>query len=62
MLTLTFSRDRETKNTILFREDGPDTPAIGPLYVQKHALAKLGNPEKLAVVIGDPKEFAGGAS
>ncbi len=40
----------------MFREDGGDI-AVGPLYVQKSALEKLGNPEKIAVVIGTPEEF-----
>jgi len=61
MITRSFTRVRETKNTILFQEDGGDI-AVGPLYVQKSALEKLGNPEKLAVVIGTPEEFENGGA
>jgi len=53
MLTLTFEKEKETKNTVRFqereRDDGP--PIIGTLYVQKYALKQLGNPETLTVTI-----------
>lgn len=39
---IVFKFEKETKNAIRFREEG-DVPAIGPLYVQKHALQALGN-------------------
>ena len=37
--TLTFTREKDTKNTIRYQEvnDGPDV-VIGPLYIQKHFL------------------------
>jgi hypothetical protein len=58
MLTLTFARERETKNTIRYAEQGADAEqAVGTLYVKKSALAKVGNPETIGVVIGDVKEF-----
>jgi hypothetical protein len=39
--TLTFTRERETKNTIRYSEDvNGTTPAIGTLYVQKWLLGK----------------------
>ena len=37
-----FEFEKETKNAVRFREVG-DVPLIGPLYVQKHALAALGD-------------------
>lgn len=42
---LTFTFDRETKNTIRFAEkvaDQLDTPSIGTVYVAKAALKSLG--------------------
>jgi hypothetical protein len=50
--TLTFTLERETKNTIRYAEDASGKPpAIGTLYVQKWL---LGNepPRKLAITIG----------
>jgi hypothetical protein len=55
-LTLTFTLERETKNTIRYSEDAnADPPAIGTLYVQKWL---LGNepPRKLTITIGDSEE------
>lgn len=52
-LTLEFEREKETKNTIRFQElengDGPKV--VGTLYLQKYAVKKLGNPEKLRVTL-----------
>jgi hypothetical protein len=51
VLTLTFTIERETKNTIRYQEQtNGKPPAIGTLYIQKWA---LGNPppQKLAVSI-----------
>lgn len=45
VIALTFSFERETKNTIRFQEvlaDSLDTPQIGTLYVAKAALKSLG--------------------
>ena len=34
--TVTFNKDKETKNTIRYQETGPkDKIIIGPLYIQK---------------------------
>lgn len=48
--TLTFTQERETKNTIRYQETS-DVPAIGTLYVQKHLWAELGKPENLTIEI-----------
>jgi hypothetical protein len=51
--TLTFTLERETKNTIRYAEDASGKPpAIGTLYVQKWL---LGNepPRKLTITIGE---------
>jgi|WetSurMetagenome_2_1015567.scaffolds.fasta_scaffold1700155_2 hypothetical protein len=43
--TISFTFEKETKNTLRFTEDVPtslDTPAIGTLYVQKQTLKDLG--------------------
>lgn len=36
-ITRTFTKDRETKNTVRYAEDG-DVVAVGTLYVQKSEL------------------------
>jgi hypothetical protein len=38
-MTLTFTRERETKNTVRFQEQVAENDAavIGTLYIQKHA-------------------------
>lgn len=54
MLTLKFTRERETKNTVRFTEEVSDndaTPVVGTLYVAKRALAKIGTPNHLIVTI-----------
>ena len=52
-LDVLFSFDRATKNTGRYQEivelDGEEI--IGTLYVQKKALALLGNPQKLRVTV-----------
>lgn len=51
-ITANFVREKETKNTIRFQEEvGENPPIIGTLYVQKFAVNKLGNPNKLTVTI-----------
>ena len=51
-LILTFTLERETKNTIRYSEEADaDPPAIGTLYVQKWLLGDE-PPEKLTVTIG----------
>jgi hypothetical protein len=50
--TLTFTLERETKNTIRYQEDSNGKPpAIGTLYVQKWLLGKE-PPKKLTITIG----------
>ena len=54
--TLTFTLERETKNTIRYSEDTDGKPpAIGTLYVQKWLLGKE-PPEKLTITIGEAEE------
>jgi hypothetical protein len=51
--TLTFTLERETKNTIRYSEDASGKPpAVGTLYIQKWL---LGNepPRKLTITIGE---------
>lgn len=49
--TLTFTVERETKNTVRYQEQTDGTPpAIGTLYVQKWALGQ-DTPQKITVVI-----------
>lgn len=52
---LSFTMEKETKNTIRFQEeqDDPDErPAIGTLYITKKALVALGgNAKKLRVTV-----------
>jgi hypothetical protein len=53
-IVLDFVTERETKGTFRFAEDGvPDgeRPVVGTLYVNKAALASIGNPETLVVTI-----------
>jgi hypothetical protein len=51
--TLTFTLERETKNTFRYSEDADaDLPAIGTLYVQKWLLGDK-PPEKLTITIGE---------
>jgi hypothetical protein len=54
--SFTFTRERETKNTMRYQEDvAPgDQPAIGTLYIQKHALKDLGAAEQITVTIATP--------
>jgi hypothetical protein len=57
MLKVRFNKERETKNTVLYREQN-EPPYIGALYVQKHALKTMttgaaGYPETLLVTISD---------
>ncbi len=54
--TITFTLERETKNTIRYAEDANGKPpAIGTLYVQKWLLGKE-PPEKLTITIGETEE------
>ena len=54
--TLTFTLERETKNTIRYQEEADGKPpAIGTLYVQKWLLGKE-PPQKLTITIGEAEE------
>jgi len=51
--TLTFTLERETKNTIRYAEDASGKPpAIGTLYLQKWLLGE-NPPQKLVVTVGE---------
>lgn len=51
-MTATFVVEKETKNTIRFSEEPADGPPItNTIYVQKWAIANLGNPDKIRVTI-----------
>lgn len=50
-LVLAFEQEKPTKNTIRYQEVVESEMVVGTLYVQKAACAKLGNPQKLSVVI-----------
>ena len=56
-LSLTFKRERETKNTVRFAEQQPEGGAtsIGALYLQKPAARDLGDPELLSVTVAAAK-------
>ena len=51
-LTLTFRRERETKNTVRYEEVVTDAPSVvGTLYLQKWAHNRLGEPETITVQV-----------
>jgi len=49
-VTIKFSKEKETKGTFRYTEEGDD-PKVGSLYIKKPAAAELGNPESITVVI-----------
>jgi hypothetical protein len=52
-VTVTFAKEKETKNTVRFAEqvkDGEDA-LVGVLYVQKGTAGVLGNPETLTMTL-----------
>ena len=53
MKKIKFEMERTTKNTIRFNEvvGTMDTPVIGTLYVQKHALKEINYKEGQALVV-----------
>ncbi len=53
MATLTFVREKDTKNTVRYAESTPpgQAPVVGTLYVQKSWLASTSPPERLLVTI-----------
>jgi len=53
-LTVILERERETKNTVRFAEQENAEglpPAVGTLYIQKFAVRRLGNPDKIKLTI-----------
>lgn len=50
-ITITFDKERDTKNTVRFQEQNDQAPVIGTLYVQKWALNQLGNPQTIQLTI-----------
>lgn len=56
--TITFTKERDTKNTVRYQEDFSEQPPIvGTIYLQKWALGQ--NPlEKLSITIEETK-YAG---
>lgn len=49
-----FDKEKETKNTVRFQEaenEQGEPPLIGTLYVQKWALKRLGDPERIRVAL-----------
>lgn len=49
-LTVDMARDKETKGTVRYAEQGPD-PRIGLLYVPKKTVAELGDPDRIRVTL-----------
>lgn len=49
-MEIVFKKERETKNTIRYAEEG-DIPQIGTLYIQKFAAAQAGLKDKIKVII-----------
>lgn len=56
-LNAVFKKDKETKGTVRFEETPPEgsAPIVGSLYVKKHALQQMGNPDELIVTINPAK-------
>jgi hypothetical protein len=48
----TFAFEKETKGAVRYQEEG-HAPAIGTLYVRKHAFANGDWPKKLVLVVSD---------
>lgn len=49
---LTFQVEKETKNTVRFKEvNPPEHQVIGTLYVQKSVIQEMGNPKELTLTI-----------
>lgn len=45
-----FKKSKETKGTIVYKEEGDDQK-IGSLYLKKAAATALGNPENVTVTV-----------
>ena len=52
-VTIEMKKERETKGTVRYEEEG-DLYAVGTLYVRKHVVAQLGNPDRLTLTIAPP--------
>ncbi len=52
-VTITLKRQKDTKNTVRFEEVEREDAAlvVGTLYVQKHAVHALGNPDTITLTI-----------
>lgn len=47
-----FTKVKDTPNTVVFAEEGEATPnVVGRIYVQRWAWAALGSPERIGVLI-----------
>lgn len=46
----TLNLDKETQNTVRYKEEGTQIPTIGTLYLQKYLL-KDGQPKKIKVTV-----------
>ena len=56
--TLIFERERETKNTIRYREMAEyDPPVVGTIYIQKQVLGDS-TPERLTVIVQEAQDDA----
>lgn len=51
VVTAVMARDKDTKNTVRYAEAGSGTPAIGTIYLPKHSIDALGNPETITVTV-----------
>jgi hypothetical protein len=49
-MQIQFTKDKETKGTFVYREDG-DNQKVGSLYLKKAAAEELGNPDKIKVTL-----------
>lgn len=43
-------KDRETKNTVRYAEEGEDT-ILGIVYIPKTTLAEIGTPDRISITI-----------
>ena len=52
-IVVTFKRERDTKNTVRFEEVEREDAglAVGTLYIQKHAVKTIGNPDTIKLTI-----------
>lgn len=56
-LELVLERDRETKRKVRYTPT-EEQPAVGALYLDKEAAAKLGSPGRLTATLAAPGEDA----